>query len=88
VLKLVPKAYSCEVTRFRLGVDSCEDTHAASPQPSEEEQTAAAAARYDEAATRAAAAGALAAPVSTAREEQSKEQIVHVTPSSQKSAKL
>lgn len=88
VLKLVPKAYSCEVTRFKLGVDSCEDHTAASPQPSAEEQQATAA-RADEAAARAAAQGALAVATSTAQHEQSKETVIHITPTAnQKSAKL
>ena len=87
MLKLVPKAYSCEVTRFKLGVDSCEDHTAASPQPSEEEQQNAAA-RLDEAATRAAASGALAASASTAQQEQAREHVVHITPTAQKNAKL
>lgn len=74
VLKLVPKAYGCEVTRFKLGVDSCEDTHAASPVPTEDERRAATEAVV---ARAAAANGALVATTAQAAQEQ--ETVVHVT---------
>jgi hypothetical protein len=38
VLRLQPRAHGCEVTRFALGVDSCEVHSAASPTPTEEER--------------------------------------------------
>lgn len=74
VLKLVPKAYGCEVTRYRLAVASCEDaahggiTTTPPPTPLEQEQAAAVA---------AAQPGILA---TTAAVEQSKEVRVDVEP--------
>ena len=69
VLKLVPKAYGCDVTRFRLPVDSCEDHGGAtSPPPTIEEQQAAA-----DAAKAVAAAGTI--PTTAAAEQQKEVQV-------------
>ena len=86
VLKLVPKAYSCEVTRFKLGVDSCEDHTAASPQPSEEEQAKAEELVAQRAAEIKGAGIVTVAATSTAALEQGKETIVHVSPANQTKA--
>jgi 6-phosphofructo-2-kinase/fructose-2,6-biphosphatase 2 len=74
VLKLVPKAYGCEVTRFRLAVDSCEDHAggATSPPPSAEEQMLS--------QLQAQAAAAPGETVSTAAAEQQKETLVIIKP--------
>jgi len=73
VLKLVPKAYGCEVTRFRLDVSSVEDLVAPSPPPSAEEQRRAAEIAHK------ASAGAGIIPAATAEElQKSKEKLVHV----------
>jgi len=71
VLKLEPKAYGCEVTRFRLAVDSCEDHGAnpASPAPTVEEQR--------QVASMQALPGAA---VVMAAEEQGKERHVFIKP--------
>ena len=76
VLKLEPKAYGCQVTRFQLPVESCETHKPASPQPTPEEHAAAAKAALE--------AQAMGAPASTAAAEQQKETVVIIDPTKSK----
>lgn len=71
VLKLVPKAYGCDVTRYKLGVESVDDKQCSSPKPNEEEKA-------KKQMIAEAFAQAKQAEVTTAETEQRKETVVHI----------